>query len=70
MPVKIMFWTDYVKLHTIADIPLGKTKLRQYCTQVGASPQIDQRHTTYVPRVFETHLTALKKGLITQQDSG
>ena len=59
------FVLDYVKLCTIADIPLEKTErmspfLRKYCAQAGALPQIDQLRSTYVPRVFEAYFTALK----------
>ena len=59
------FILDYVKFCTLADIPLEKTEkmrpfLRKYCAQAGALPQIDQLHSTYVPRLFEAHFSALK----------
>lgn len=53
-----------VKVCTFADIPLEKTDkmrpfLRKFCSQAGGLPQVDQLHSTYVPRLFEAHFSAL-----------
>ena len=59
------FILDYIKVCTLADIPLEKTEkikpfLQKYCAQAGALPQTDQLRSTYVPRLFEAHFSALK----------
>ena len=59
------FILDYIKICTLADIPLEKTDkirpfLQKYCSQAGALPQIDQLRSTYVPRLFDGHFSALK----------
>ena len=57
------FILDYVKLYTLVDIPLEKTeKIRPFLRKDSAQalPQIDQLHSTYVPRLFVDPLTALK----------
>ena len=58
------FIFDYINICTLADIPLKKTdKIRpflwKYCPQAGALPQIDQLRSTYIPRLFEGHFSAL-----------
>ena len=60
------FVLDYIKMCTLADIPLEKTEkvrpsLRKHCLQAGALPQAKQLRSTYVPRLFDTHFTALKE---------
>ena len=59
------FILDYIRICTLADVPLEKTdKIRpflgKYCAQAGALPQIDQLRSTYIPRLFEAHFSALK----------
>ena len=59
------FILDYIKICTLADIPLEKTDkmrpfLQKYCAQAGALPQIDQLRSTYIPRLFEAHFSAMK----------
>ena len=58
------FVLDFVKMCTVADIPLEKTEkvrpfLQKYCQQAGALPQAATLRTTYVPRLFEAHFSAL-----------
>ena len=55
----------YVKMCTVADIPLEKTDkmcsfLEKHCKQAGALPKVPTLRTTYVPKLFESHFSALK----------
>ena len=59
------FVLDYVKMCTVADIPLEKTDkmrpfLEKHCKQAGALPKVPTLCTTYVPKLFESHFSALK----------
>ena len=59
------FALDFLKMCTLADIPLEKTEkirpfLQKHCQQAGAIPQAPTLRTTYVPRLFEAHFLALK----------
>ena len=59
------FILDFLKMCTIADIPLEKTEkmmpfFRKHCKQGGALPQSDCLRVRYVPTLFEKHLSALK----------
>ena len=59
------FVLDYLKMCTTADIPLEKTEmirpfLQKHCKQAGALPQVATLRTTYVPRLFEAHFSALQ----------
>ena len=58
--VRREFVLNFVKMCTLADIPLEKMATISYCAQVGALPQTDQLRSVYVPRLFEDHFTALK----------
>ena len=63
------FIFDYLKMCTTADIPLDKTEkirpfLNKHCKQAGALPKVPTLRTTYVPRLYDTHFTALKCLLI------
>ena len=67
------FILDYLKMCTVADIPLEKTEsmrpfLQKHCKQAGALPQVTLR-TTYVPRLYEAHFSALQKLLHDQQSA-
>ena len=58
------FVLDYVKLCTLADIPLHKTEkmrpfMQKYCKQAGTLPQVSTLRKVYVPRLFEKHYSAL-----------
>ena len=60
------FVLDYIKMCTVADIPLEKTEkirpfLRKHCPQAGALPKDKQLRTMYVPRLFDKHFAALKE---------
>ena len=60
------FILDYLKMCTVADIPLEKTEsmrpfLQKHCKQAGALPQVATLRTTYVPRLYEAHFSALQK---------
>ena len=62
------FVLDYIKMCTIADIPLEKTEkvqpfLRKYCSQA----KDKQLRTMYVPRLFDKHFAALKEILKDKQ---
>ena len=59
------FILDFLKMCTIADIPVEKTEkmmpfLRKHCKQGGALPESDCLRARYVPKLFEQHLSALK----------
>ena len=59
------FVLDYVKMCTVSDIPLEKTEkmrpfLEKHCKQAGALPKVPTLRTTYVPKLFESHFSALK----------
>ena len=59
------FILDFLKMCTIADIPIEKTEkmmpfLRKHCKQGGALPESDCLRARYVPKLFEKHLSALK----------
>ena len=58
------FVLDYIKLCTLADIPLYKTDamrpfLQKYCKQAGTLPQVSTLRNVYVPRLYEKHYLAL-----------
>lgn len=60
------FILDFLKMCTVADIPLEKTEkmmpfLKKHCVQGGALPQSDCLRARYVPRLFEGHLAVLKE---------
>ena len=60
------FVLDYIKLCTLADIPLAKTEkirpfLSKYCKQAGTLPQVATLRSLYIPRLFDNHFSALKK---------
>ena len=68
------FILDYIKICTLADIPLEKTeKLRpfllKHCKQGGAIPQAKFLRTEYIPRLFGEHFHALKS-LVTDTPVG
>ena len=59
------FVLDYVKMCTLADIPLEKTDkirpfLEKHCKQAGALPKVPTLRNTYVPKLFESHFVTLK----------
>ena len=59
------FIFDYLKMCTTADIPLDKTEkirpfLNKHCKQAGALPKVPTLRTAYVPKLYDTHFTALK----------
>ena len=59
------FILDYIKLCSLAEIPLEKTeKMRpfftKHCKQGGALPKDKFLRSEYVPRLFEQHYLALK----------
>ena len=60
------FILDFIKMCTVADIPLEKTEkmmpfMKKHCKQGGALPQAHSLRTRYVPRLFEQHYLALKE---------
>ncbi|XP_072178106.1 uncharacterized protein [Diadema setosum] len=60
------FILDFVKMCTMADIPLNKVeKLRpfveKHCSQGGALPKAETLRNVYIPRQFEIHFEALKE---------
>lgn len=62
------FILDFIKVCTLADIPLEKTErmkpfLQKYCKQSGALPGAKALRRNYVPQLFEQHLGALKSAL-------
>ena len=74
------FVLDYLKMCTVADIPLETTEkmrpvLQKHCKQEGALPQVPTLRTTYVPRLYKTHfqpsrlffVTSLLVSLLTKQ---
>ena len=59
------FVLDYVRMCALADIPLDKTDkirpfLEKHCKQAGALPKVPTLRTTYVPKLFDSHVTVLK----------
>lgn len=65
------FVLDYLKMCTLAVIPLEKTEsmrpfLRKHCKQAGALPQVATLRTTYVPRLYENHFSAMQSHLHNQ----
>ena len=68
------FILDYIKICTLADIPLEKTEklkpfLLKHCKQGGAIPQAKFLCTEYIPRLFDEHFHALKS-LVTDTPVG
>ena len=62
------FILDFVRLCTMADIPLEKAEkmlpfMRKHCKQGGALPQAATLRSLYVPRQFQVHLSALKQAV-------
>lgn len=60
------FVLDFIKMATMADIPLEKVEkmkpfLQKHCRQAGTLSQASTLRYKYVPRVFEEHFTALKQ---------
>ena len=58
------FVLAYIKLCTLADIPLHMTEkmwpfLQKYCRQAGSLPQVSNLRKVYVPRLFEKHYSVL-----------
>jgi hypothetical protein len=59
------FILDFIKLCSLADIPLDKVEkmrpfMKKYCQQGGAIPQAPTLRTIYLPRLYEEHTAALK----------
>ena len=59
------FILDFIKMCTVADIPLEKTEkmmpfFKKHCKQGGALPQSQSLRTRYVPRLFDQHYQVLK----------
>ena len=59
------FILDFVRLCTMADIPLKKAEkmrpfMRKHCKQGGALPQAQTLRNLYVPRQFKVHFEALQ----------
>jgi hypothetical protein len=62
------FILDFIKMCSMADIPLGKVDLMKpflikHCKQGGAIPGFTTLRETYMPRLFLSHLDHLKKTL-------
>lgn len=68
------FVLDFVKMCTMADIPIEKTdKMRgfvvKHCKQGGSLPQPKTLRSVYVPRLFDEHFISLKSLLVDKKVS-
>ena len=60
---------NFLKIATMADIPLEKVEkmkpfLLKYSKQAGTLPMAATLHSTYIPRLFDQHFSALKQLLL------
>ena len=63
------FVIDFLKMATMADIPLEKVEkmkpfLLKYSKQAGTLPMAATLRSTYIPRLFDQHFSALKQLLL------
>ena len=63
------FVIDFLKMATMADIPVDKVEkmkplLLNYSKQAGTLPMAATLRSTYIPRLFDQHFSALKQLLL------
>ena len=65
------FALDYLKMCTVADIPLEKTEkmrpfLQKYCKQARSLHQVPTLRSMYIARLFESHFSSLTELILDQ----